>query len=182
MGTTKLVELAARKGCSTNAGMRPQWLVRCTGRETAMISPRNGSADVRPATGPLRLSRDWYHDDLTGLCKRLSQVRGNRSLRKIAKLTGSSPESTRRYLAGQRPSAEFLMAVCSSMDVSALWLLRGEGPTRQSDVAKYILSTVNEVELCGELGRRIMAVKENAHRDNLRLDEKGLNTTFLTNP
>lgn len=45
----------------------------------------------------------------------------------LARVTGTHPESVRRYLAGDTPSLTFLAALCSGSALSADWLVCGRG-------------------------------------------------------
>jgi transcriptional regulator with XRE-family HTH domain len=130
-----------------------------------MNSPQDGVCSSRQTTRSLRITGGDYSSDVSKLCQRVEQVRGDRTVQQISRETGVSSETVRRYLTGKRPSADFLVALCSSQDISALWLLTGEGPMRQSQVTNYYLSTVGEVELCSELGRRIQNHNQNAFWD-----------------
>lgn len=137
-----------------------------SGRRCAMMKPSGvGPADGPPKKGTLHLARHGYPENIIELCGRLAQIRGKRSLKLFGKQVGFSSETVRRYLAGQRPSSEFLMKVCSTQDISALWLLSGKGPMKQSEVAKYYLTLVNEVDLCCELGTRIKSAKAGKIRE-----------------
>ncbi len=50
----------------------------------------------------------------------------------VARQTGFNDETTRRYLRGHaRPSVEFLVSLCTTMDISPDWLLLGKGPKRR---------------------------------------------------
>ncbi len=50
------------------------------------------------------------------------------AISQVALLTGTNPETARRYLRGlSSPSPEFLAALCEAFDVSADWVLRGIG-------------------------------------------------------
>lgn len=61
------------------------------------------------------------------LHQRLAAVAGDRSVKQVAAATGLNPETVRRYLRGQAPSAEFLAALCRAYGVNGHWLLTGEG-------------------------------------------------------
>lgn len=45
----------------------------------------------------------------------------------LARITGTHPESVRRYLSGDTPSLAFLAALCAGSALSADWLLCGRG-------------------------------------------------------
>ena len=82
-----------------------------------------------------------------GLHERLSSAVENRSYRQIGDLTGTHPETVRRYMQGQAPSAEFLAGVCGSMGISAEWLLLGKGPKLTADIRGHALSEATSADL-----------------------------------
>lgn len=48
----------------------------------------------------------------------------------LAERMNLHPETVRRYLRGQKPSPEFLAGICRELNVSAQWLLLGQGSMR----------------------------------------------------
>ncbi len=82
-----------------------------------------------------------------GLHERLAIAVENRSYRQIGDLTGTHPETVRRYMQGQAPSAEFLAGVCTSMGISAEWLLLGKGPQLTADIRGHALSEASAADL-----------------------------------
>ncbi|MEO0511979.1 MAG: hypothetical protein AAF108_03675 [Planctomycetota bacterium] len=67
--------------------------------------------------------------------------------RKLGELTKTHPETVRRYMQGQSPSVEFLMALCVSMGISAEWMLTGHGPMRLSEARAHALKLADPSEL-----------------------------------
>jgi transcriptional regulator with XRE-family HTH domain len=61
---------------------------------------------------------------------RLNKAAAGRSYRHISDLTGIHPETVRRYMQGQAPSAEFLSRFCETLELNADWLLLGRGSMR----------------------------------------------------
>ncbi len=66
-----------------------------------------------------------------GLNRRLRQVLGDHTLPQVAAETGHHRETIRRYLAGQWPSASFLIQVCRAYEIDGHWLLTGESSARR---------------------------------------------------
>lgn len=81
------------------------------------------------------------------LHERLLAATGDRTYRKVGEMTGTHPETVRRYLQGQSPSVEFVTALCSALSISGEWLLTGEGPMRASDAKQHALSQADPGEL-----------------------------------
>ncbi len=61
------------------------------------------------------------------MAERVRQACAGRSVAEVARLTRFHPETVRRHLRGQAPSAEFLAALVRRLGLSPLWLLCGEG-------------------------------------------------------
>lgn len=57
----------------------------------------------------------------------MSEITQGLSYRRIGQMTGHNHETVRRYMTGQVPSVEFVGALCTSLNVSADWLLLGRG-------------------------------------------------------
>ena len=77
----------------------------------------------------------------------MTHVVGQSTYRHIGELTGTHPETVRRYLQGQAPSAEFLIGVCRAFGVSANWLLNGHGPMRANEIRREALRQADAAEL-----------------------------------
>lgn len=86
--------------------------------------------------------------------RRLRQVLENHSAEELARDTGVSGESVRRYLAGDAPSSRFLTALCLHKGVCGTWLLTGIGSPVRTESARQVLSQTSTDEILGELGRR----------------------------
>lgn len=65
--------------------------------------------------------------DMTDLHDRLRLVCAGASYARIGRLTGTHPETVRRYMAGDAPSAPFVTALCRATRLSADWLLCRRG-------------------------------------------------------
>ncbi|GJM19690.1 MAG: hypothetical protein DHS20C14_19030 [Phycisphaeraceae bacterium] len=81
------------------------------------------------------------------LHQRLAAAAGKRTYRRLGELTGTHPETVRRYMQGQAPSAEFLAALCSALGLNGSWLLTGHGPLLLQDVRSDALGQADAAEL-----------------------------------
>ena len=78
---------------------------------------------------------------------RLNEAVGSISYRKLGGLTDTHPETVRRYMQGQAPSATFLTNLCRILGVSGEWLLTGKGPMKCSQLRSYALNQADPSEL-----------------------------------
>lgn len=62
------------------------------------------------------------------LHERMHKVAAGRSYKQLSDLTGTHPETVRRYMQGQAPSTDFLSQLCIALELNADWLLLGRGP------------------------------------------------------
>lgn len=72
---------------------------------------------------------------------------GNRTYRHVGELTGTHPETVRRYLQGQSPSAEFIAALSTALNINADWILTGRGPMKCEELKAHALATADGSEL-----------------------------------
>lgn len=79
--------------------------------------------------------------------ERLLAAVGNRTYRHLGELTGTHPETVRRYLSGQAPSVEFVASLSRALNISAEWLLTGTGPMRCEEVRAHALAQADAGEL-----------------------------------
>lgn len=86
------------------------------------------------------MSESLIHD-------RLHTIAAGRSFRHLGELTKTNAETVRRYMHGQPPSADFLVALCHALGVNAQWLLTGQGPMLQADVKGHVLKAANATDL-----------------------------------
>lgn len=93
----------------------------------------------------------------------MHSIVGHVTYRALGDATGQHPETVRRYLQGQSPSVEFLAALCARYDVSAQWLLTGQGAMKQSAARAHALKEANPAEL-------LSAVAAALERLTLRVD------------
>lgn len=78
---------------------------------------------------------------------RLLSAVGDRSCGQIARITRTHPETTRRYLRGQSPSVEFVIAFSEALNVNPTWLLTGRGAMHGGDLpVSEPVSLLNHIE------------------------------------
>lgn len=77
----------------------------------------------------------------------MHSIVGHVTYRSLGEATGQHPETVRRYMQGQSPSVEFLAALCARYDISAQWLLTGQGAMKQSAARAHALKEANPAEL-----------------------------------
>lgn len=99
-----------------------------------------------------------------GLTKRLRLVVGDRSFRDVARMTGLSAESVRRYLGGAIPSAEFLGALCEKLAINAEWLLTGQGPMRMDAVLAEALREADTLQIVAEIAKKFDGLSDRVTR------------------
>jgi hypothetical protein len=74
-----------------------------------------------PPASPAGDTDAWYGE----VAVRVRQVTGRLTYSAIGARTGTHPETVRRYLAGARPCARFLAALCLGFAVDPSWLFLG---------------------------------------------------------
>ncbi|CAG0956104.1 hypothetical protein PHYC_00473 [Phycisphaerales bacterium] len=70
----------------------------------------------------------------TSLQQRLRAAMGRRTNREIGEMTGTHPETVRRYLHGHPPRVEFLAAFCEGLQINGDWLLTGRGRMHRTEI------------------------------------------------
>lgn len=98
------------------------------------------------------------------LHERLGVVAGNRSFRELGTLTGTNPETVRRYMRGQAPSVEFVAALCEATGTSAHWLVTGEGAIRRDDARQDALRGADPAVLLAAFAGTVQQVMERLER------------------
>ncbi len=88
--------------------------------------------------------------------ERLLAAVGNRTYRHIGELTGTHPETVRRYLSGQSPSVEFIAAVSTALNINADWLISGRGPMKCEELKAHALATADTSELLHAMSETIV--------------------------
>lgn len=102
--------------------------------------------------------------DLSALHERLHAVAGNLTYRALAEATGHHPETVRRYMQGQSPSAEFLASMCGVFDLNAQWLIMGRGPIKRSEARAHALREANPAELLNAIAEALEKLAERVDR------------------
>ncbi|MDX2131302.1 MAG: helix-turn-helix transcriptional regulator [Planctomycetota bacterium] len=100
----------------------------------------------------------------SNLHQRLRAVTGHRSYREIAELTGTHPETVRRYMLGQSPSIEFISALSSALQVNGEWLLTGRGPSGRGDIRAHALREANPTELLNAVAATLERLMDRVER------------------
>lgn len=98
------------------------------------------------------------------LHERLLSVVGERSYRSIGSMTDTHHESVRRYLQGQSPSVEFIIALCDTLSISGQWLLTGEGPMKAADAKQHALTHANPAELLSAIAGTLDTLSDRLDR------------------
>lgn len=70
---------------------------------------------------------------------RLQLAAGDLSYRQLGTLTGTHPETVRRYMQGHSPSASFLCELSEKLGISGEWLLSGRLPMKVEDIPSHVL-------------------------------------------
>ena len=86
---------------------------------------------------------------------RLNEAGGNVSYRKLGRMTDTHPETVRRYMHGQAPSAIFLTNLCRALGISGDWLLTGRGPMKCNEMRSHALSQADPSELMGAMANSL---------------------------
>jgi transcriptional regulator with XRE-family HTH domain len=95
---------------------------------------------------------------------RLKLAARGQSYREIAERTTTHPETVRRYMQGQTPSVEFVVAVCRVYAVNGEWLLSGHGPMSRDDIRRHALREANATDLLSAMGESLDRVADRLDR------------------
>jgi hypothetical protein len=111
---------------------------------------RLAHASARPMDPPPtpRVSGASLSDRIRALC-------AGKTPQTLARMTGSSADSVRRYLRGAAAPPDFLVRLAGATGVSLNWMLSGRGPIRRSEVLAISLERASTTDLLGELARRL---------------------------
>lgn len=109
---------------------------------------------------PTPVSAQVEGKPMDALAGRLRTVLTGSSFAEIARKTGVSAESARRYWHGSLPTVEFLAAVCQEYDVSADWLLCGVGAASRKDVVRYLIVEATASQLCTAIDGKLELAKQ----------------------
>jgi len=98
------------------------------------------------------------------LHERLNTAAGDRTVRAIATMTSTPPETVRRYMTGTTPSAEFMSAICHKLRINGDWLLSGRGPMRLDQLRRYSLEQADPTELLTAMAQTIELLSTKVER------------------
>ncbi len=101
---------------------------------------------------------------MSDLHDRLASAIGKTTYRRLGELTETHPETVRRYMQGQSPSATFLAHVCASFGICGEWLLTGKGPMRIEEVRSHALKQADASELLGAIANTLNDLDERMGR------------------
>lgn len=82
--------------------------------------------------------------DANALRARLREVLRNHNFSEVAKVTGVSAETARRYCTCASPSVHFITAICRHWNINANWLLFGHAPMRGLDLRSHVQALLSE--------------------------------------
>ena len=95
---------------------------------------------------------------------RLSLAVGETSYRQLGEMTDTHPETVRRYMQGQAPSAAFMTNLCRNLGISGEWLLSGQGPMKVRDMRTHVLKNADANELMGAIANTLTQLIERVDR------------------
>lgn len=117
---------------------RPTPSIYCTKLEHISVSsPRPIGSVSRQSTASINHEAGHVNariGDLPTMTARIMAVCEGLPLREVARLTGVSHETARRYSKGEDPSIGFIVGLSRAFGVSCHWLLTGHGPIRVEGV------------------------------------------------
>ena len=119
------------------AGCRTKWYALCMTTHTQSATPTINAANQATSSGDIQMD---FH-------ARLNEAVGTVSYRKLGGLTDTHPETVRRYMQGQAPSATFLTNLCRVLGISGEWLLTGKGPMKCAQIRSHALNQADPSEL-----------------------------------
>ncbi|MGJ8637717.1 MAG: hypothetical protein ACSHX5_12830 [Phycisphaerales bacterium] len=102
-------------------------------------------------------SSSAFHD-------RLNLAVGETSYRQLGAITETHPETVRRYMQGQAPSAAFMTNLCRNLGISGEWLLSGQGPMKVRDMRTHALKHADANELMGAIANTLTQLIERVDR------------------
>jgi len=115
---------------------------------------------------------------------RLNLAVGESSYRQLGTMTNTHPETVRRYMQGQAPSAAFMTNLCSNLGISGEWLLSGKGPMRVRDIRTHALKNADPNELMGAIANTLTQLIERVDRLDrfVQMIETKLNASAIIEP
>lgn len=98
------------------------------------------------------------------LHERIEAAAGEMTYRHLAEITYQHPETVRRYVSGQAPSAEFLQNLCRALRLNGDWLLTGRGPMKSDEIRAHALSEANTPELFSAMAGTVESLVQRVER------------------
>lgn len=95
---------------------------------------------------------------------RLNLAVGDTSFRQLGAITDTHPETVRRHMQGQAPSAAFMTNLCRNLGISGEWLLSGQGPMKVRDMRTHALKNADANELMGAIANTLTQLIERVDR------------------
>jgi transcriptional regulator with XRE-family HTH domain len=89
------------------------------------------------------------------LHERMKAIAGTRTFRHLSELTGTHPETVRRYMSGQPPSSEYLAALCHALNINGDWMLTGRGPMKVGEIESHALRSASAPDLLSALASAV---------------------------
>jgi len=99
-------------------------------------------------------------------------------------MTETHPETVRRYMQGQAPSAAFMTNLCRNLGISGEWLLSGQGPMKVRDMRTHALKNADPNELMGAIANTLTQLIERVGRLDrfVQMVESKLNASAVVEP
>lgn len=82
--------------------------------------------------------------DANALRARLREILRDHNFTEVARVTGVSAETARRYCTCASPSVHFITAICRHWNINANWLLFGHAPMRGLDLRSHVQALLSE--------------------------------------
>lgn len=101
---------------------------------------------------------------MSDLHSRLELAIGKTTFRRLGDLTDTHPETVRRYMQGQSPSAQFLSMVCEAFGINGEWLLTGKGPMKVNEMRQHALRQADMTELLVAIAENLSSLGERMDR------------------
>ncbi|MBA4028581.1 MAG: hypothetical protein C0475_05520 [Planctomyces sp.] len=94
----------------------------------------------------------------------MSEITQGLSYRRIGQITRHNHETVRRYMTKQVPSVEFVRALCTSLNISADWLLLGRGAVSAPPEGLGGAAEAGPAPLGSDLRTQVESVSARLHR------------------
>lgn len=124
------------------------------------------------------LSREGDGSD-AAIRERLRSICAHLTYADLARASGVSTETVRRYQQSGTPSIAYVVAIARTTQTSLEWLLTGEGPPSEEVRQLWSLSRYSTHDLCMELTRRIETVELRTTELRQRLEQLLMSQTAL---